>query len=168
MGLLNIGKNEGSQIIQLFGRGVRLRGRDITLKRSSALDGSHPEQIELLETLNIFAVRANYMTLFKDYLQCEGVPTEGRLDLPLFIRPNREFLNKGLVIPRVDDERDFKADAEVVLEYADGVGQVFMDAAAKVQSMDSGRSGVDESSASSGRETVVPPESLAMVDWDKV
>lgn len=28
MGLLNIGKSEGSQIIQLFGRGVRLKGRD--------------------------------------------------------------------------------------------------------------------------------------------
>ena len=27
MGLLNIGRNEGSEIIQLFGRGVRLRGR---------------------------------------------------------------------------------------------------------------------------------------------
>ena len=38
MGLLNIGTNEGSQIIQLFGRGVRLRGRDMTLKRSSALE----------------------------------------------------------------------------------------------------------------------------------
>ena len=29
MGLLNIGKQEGSQIIQLFGRGVRLRGKDM-------------------------------------------------------------------------------------------------------------------------------------------
>ena len=58
MGLLNIGQSEGSQIIQLFGRGVRLRGRDMTLKRSSALnDGPHPEYIRLLETLNIFALR---------------------------------------------------------------------------------------------------------------
>jgi len=59
MGLLNIGRNEGSEIIQLFGRGVRLRGKDFTLKRSSTLDGSHPEHVGLLETLNIFAVRAN-------------------------------------------------------------------------------------------------------------
>ena len=82
MGLLNVGRNEGSQIIQLFGRGVRLRGRDMTLKRSSALDGDHPEYIGLLETLNIFAVRANYMLQFRDYLQREGVPTEGFLELP--------------------------------------------------------------------------------------
>ncbi|MBU1974199.1 MAG: DEAD/DEAH box helicase family protein, partial [Nanoarchaeota archaeon] len=33
MGLLNIGKKEGAQIIQLFGRGVRLRGYDSLLKR---------------------------------------------------------------------------------------------------------------------------------------
>ena len=167
MGLLNIGKSEGSQIVQLFGRGVRLRGREMTLKRTAPADGPHPEHIELLETLNIFAVRANYMAQFRDYLEREGVPTEGLQELPLFIRPNREFLNKGLVIPRVDEGRDFKAETEVVLEYADGVGQVFMDVSAKVQSMDSGGFGVDESSASSGRDTVIPDDSLAIVDWDK-
>ncbi|MBC7262192.1 MAG: restriction endonuclease subunit R, partial [Chloroflexi bacterium] len=59
MGLLNIGRQEGSQIIQLFGRGVRLKGKGMSLKRSSALPGSHPRHIGLLETLNIFAVRAN-------------------------------------------------------------------------------------------------------------
>jgi len=58
MGLLNIGRKEGAQIIQLFGRGVRLRGKGFSLKRSAAMDGRHPAHIELLETLNIFAVRA--------------------------------------------------------------------------------------------------------------
>ena len=168
MGLLNIGKSEGSQIVQLFGRGVRLRGRGMTLKRSSAPDGPHPEYIELLETLNIFAVRANYMAQFRDYLEREGVPTEGRLELPLFIRPNRGFLDKGLVIPRVDEGRDFKAEAEVVLEYAEGVGPASIDVSARVQSMDSARSGVEDSSASSGQETVISDESLALVDWDRV
>ena len=167
MGLLNIGKSEGSQIVQLFGRGVRLRGRGMTLKRSSAVEARHPEHIELLETLNIFAIRANYMAQFKDYLQREGVPTEGRLELPLFIRPNREFLDKGLVVPRVDEGRDFKTEAEVVLEYAEGVGPVSIDVSAKVQSLDSGGSGVDESSASSGQKTVISDDSLAIVDWDK-
>ena len=73
MGLLNIGRSEGSQIIQLFGRGVRLKGRNMSLKRSSPLvDGPHPEHIRLLETLNIFALRANYMAQFKDYLESDG------------------------------------------------------------------------------------------------
>ena len=34
MGLMNVGKGEGAQIIQLFGRGVRLKGYDMSLKRS--------------------------------------------------------------------------------------------------------------------------------------
>ncbi len=37
MGLMNVGRGEGAQIIQLFGRGVRLRGHKTSLKRSSAL-----------------------------------------------------------------------------------------------------------------------------------
>ena len=167
MGLLNIGTNEGSQIIQLFGRGVRLRGRDMTLKRSSALEteGDHPEQIGLLETLNIFAVRANYMARFREYLEREDVPD--LWELPLFIRPNREFLNKGLVIPRVDDERDFKAETEVTLKYDSEMQPVYMDVSARVLSLDSEESMIDEASASSGEKTVIPPESLALVDWDR-
>ena len=39
MGLMNIGRGEGPEIIQLFGRGVRLRGYNTSLKRSRALDG---------------------------------------------------------------------------------------------------------------------------------
>ena len=169
MGLLNIGRNEGSQIIQLFGRGVRLRGRDMTLKRSSALDGRHPYHIGLLETLNIFAVRANYMAQFRDYLEREGVSTEGLLELPLFIRPNREFLNKGLVVPRVDDERNFNAEAEVVLEHDAAIGQVFVDASARVQLLSGNDAGiVYEGTASSGGETLIPSGSFNLVDWDKV
>ena len=34
MGLMNVGKGEGAQIIQLFGRGVRLKGYGLSLKRS--------------------------------------------------------------------------------------------------------------------------------------
>jgi hypothetical protein len=33
MGLMNVGATEGAQIIQLFGRGVRLKGFDFSLKR---------------------------------------------------------------------------------------------------------------------------------------
>ena len=85
MGLLNIGRQEGSQIIQLFGRGVRLRGKNMNLKRSTALDGEHPRNLSLLETLNIFAVRANFMADFRKYLTREGIPYNGQLELPTII-----------------------------------------------------------------------------------
>jgi len=75
MGLLNMGKGEGSQIIQLFGRGVRLKGKDYSLKRSTPSQRPKGADLERLETLNIFGVNAGYMATFKDYLKEEGVTT---------------------------------------------------------------------------------------------
>ena len=74
MGLMHVGTGEGPQIIQMFGRGVRLKGRDMSLKRHTALAGESPQdsdQLTRLETLNIFGLKANYMDKFKDYLQQE-------------------------------------------------------------------------------------------------
>lgn len=79
MGLLNMGKGEGSQIIQLFGRGVRLKGKDYSLKRSTP--GQRPKGIylERLETLNIFGVNAGYMATFKEYLKEEGITPQDEI-----------------------------------------------------------------------------------------
>ena len=101
MGLLNVGTKKGSQIIQLFGRGVRLRGRDMSLKRSAALDGEHPCNLSLLETLNIFAVRANFMAEFQKYLTREGVPLEEPVQLTIPIRHNTKHLANRLYVPTV-------------------------------------------------------------------
>ncbi len=79
MGLMHVGTGEGPQIIQMFGRGVRLKGYGMSLKRHTALEGARPtdsDQLKLLETLNIFGLKANYMDKFKDYLQKEGVPVD--------------------------------------------------------------------------------------------
>lgn len=81
MGLMNIGKSEGSQIIQLFGRGVRLKGYQYGLKRSSALNMALPDiqnikYLKYNEMLNIFGIRADYMQQFKEYLEDEGIATK--------------------------------------------------------------------------------------------
>lgn len=77
MGLMNVGRSEGSEIIQLFGRGVRLKGYDFTLKRSNHIPGiKHPKFVEQLETLNVFGIRSNYMKEFEEYLEEEGVGEE--------------------------------------------------------------------------------------------
>ena len=168
MGLLNIGRSEGSQIIQLFGRGVRLRGRDMTLKRSSALtEGPHPDYIRLLETLNIFALRANYMTQFRDYLESEGISTQDPVELSLFIRPNQDFLNKGLVIPRLDGSKTFPGQETVLLLHDADVRPVSVAMSATVQQIQSGQTGLAATSASSGTEWEIPSESLDLVDWNQ-
>ena len=79
MGLMNVGKGEGAQIIQLFGRGVRLKGYDLSLKRSGKTDlpdgFERPKHIGVLETLGIFGIQADYMAQFRDFLEEEGLPT---------------------------------------------------------------------------------------------
>lgn len=85
MGLLNLGNAKGTQIIQLFGRGVRLRGRDMSLKRSEGIlekkDRRRPA-LKVLETLSIFGIRADYMDTFQEELRDAGVE-EGEREPPL-------------------------------------------------------------------------------------
>ena len=108
MGLMNVGKNEGSQIIQLFGRGVRLKGLDFCLKRSQRIVGTHaPQGIDRLETLNVFGIHADYMRQFKEYLEDEGLPSnEDRIE---FILPVVKNLGKAhLKTVRLRDGIDYK------------------------------------------------------------
>ncbi len=166
MGLLNIGRQEGSQIIQLFGRGVRLRGKGHSLKRSAALGGGHPKHIKLLETLNLFAVRANYMAQFRDYLEREGVETEEMIELPLFVWANEQFLQRGLVVPRPEEGRDFGRETHLVLE-ADQSVRVHVDLSVNVYAMESSAQGVQTAQVRGGVRSVLPPESLSLVDWEQ-
>jgi len=93
MGLMNVGKSEGAQIIQLFGRGVRLKGYDMSLKRSGKAqlpEGvERPKHIGALETLGIFGIHADYMAQFRDFLKEEGLPTnDDRIEFLLPIIKN--------------------------------------------------------------------------------
>jgi hypothetical protein len=167
MGLLNIGRQEGSEIIQLFGRGVRLRGKDFSLKRSSALEGRHPDRLRLLEMLNIFAVRANYMSQFREYLEKEGVDTEDKVQLSLPIQTNKDFLGKGLIIPRVPKNRNFSTEKYVMLEMEPSI-RVRVDMSLKVQTLESSAEGIRTVDVHQGIERFIPAESLDLVDWERV
>jgi hypothetical protein len=79
MGLLNIGRGEGPQVIQLFGRGVRLKGKKWTLKRSSP---PRPPGLENLEKLLIFGWNAEYLQAFRDMISAEEIQEE----LELWVR----------------------------------------------------------------------------------
>jgi hypothetical protein len=88
MGLMNVGKTEGAQIIQLFGRGVRLKGYKRCLKRSKyanlPYEVTRPSHLETLETLNIFGIKADYMAQFREFLEEEGLPAnEERIEFLL-------------------------------------------------------------------------------------
>ncbi|HZU36119.1 MAG TPA: hypothetical protein VFA18_09430, partial [Gemmataceae bacterium] len=94
MGLLNVGTGEGSQVIQLFGRGVRLKGRNKSLQRSEGEPGT-PEGLKHLETLYIFGWNADYLELFRQTLAKEDLSRE----LPPLRVPQRQPWPDWLWVP---------------------------------------------------------------------
>ncbi len=167
MGLLNIGRQEGSQIIQLFGRGVRLKGRDMSLKRSAVFGGPHPKHINLLETLNIFAVRADYMAQFRAYLEREGVETEPVIELPLFTWINEPALQKRPGHPPHTGRPRFCCRAALLLAYDKEI-KVRVDMSVRVQMIASTAQGLHEVGVQAGLERQIPAASLALVDWERL
>lgn len=117
MGLMNVGKGEGAQIIQLFGRGVRLKGYRLSLKRSAKTDlpesVERPKHVGILETLGIFGIHADYMAQFRDFLEEEGLPTnDDRIE---FLLP----VIKGLGTLKLKTVRLKKTINGVSTEYGD-------------------------------------------------
>ncbi len=100
MGLINMGKGEGPQIIQLFGRGVRLKGRNLSLKRSE----ENKYQIKSLETLNIFGLNADYINSFLETIRKEEVEYE---EIKLPIKRLDETKWKNLYTLKTDRDFDF-------------------------------------------------------------
>jgi len=167
MGLLNIGRQEGSEIIQLFGRGIRLRGKDLTLKRSTALLGKAPQHINLLETLNIFAIRANYMAKFRDYLEREGVEIDEPVEIRVPIKVNKTFLNRNLAIPQMAEDLNFTDKVNLLLDEGnpnDCDSKVHVDLSPRIQILESGGEVIE---ATSKHSATLPAESLGLVDWEK-
>ncbi len=108
MGLLNMGKSEGAQVIQLFGRGVRLKGKAMSLKRSTYYGKTLETKYTKVEQLNIFGLKANYMDEFRKYLENEGVPSGEMLDFMLPTIKDTKYQGKRLKVLRVRDDKDFK------------------------------------------------------------
>lgn len=95
MGLLNVGKGAGSQIIQLFGRGVRLKGKGMSLKRSDSREAP-PPGIRFLETLSIFGWNANYIQMFRQIIDAEDLGQE----LSLRVQKMDPWPEKKLPVPK--------------------------------------------------------------------
>ena len=117
MGLMNVGKKEGSQIIQLFGRGVRLKGKDFSLKRSRAYDQGIEARLQSVETLGIFGIKADYMRQFKAYLEEEGVPTDERVEFVLPVIRDTHYKKHRLKVLRLKKEKSFKKEVFLSLDY---------------------------------------------------
>lgn len=178
MGLINFAKGEGAQAIQLFGRGVRLKGYEGCLKRSRKLDAGTkpPKHIELLETLTIFGVKAQYMEDFKRYLEQEGTPTNETVHefrLPVISRFD-EVKGKKLHVIKVKDGVNFKQQAKrLILDKPDDEGflryllksRTVIDCRSKIQTIDSTFSFKIESMP---EEHKLPSDVLPLLDMQRI
>ena len=172
MGLMNVGRSEGSEIIQLFGRGVRLKGFKYSLKRSSKLDTSYnpgilPRGLRDIETLNIFGVRADYMETFRKYLEDEGLPANEEVYIPIQI-PTVKLLPEStkLKAVRLKEGYDFKK--TVIVRPMDMIDctNIKLDWTPKVEAIYSGGARVDTAvAATTGK---LQHEHLSLLNWNRI
>ncbi len=168
MCLLNVGRSEGSEIIQLFGRGVRLKGLNGSLRRSTVILGQeHPKNIRILERLNIFAVRADYMSQFRNYLEREGVDSGGVIELELPLWNQRRYMNEGLYLPQWPRESTFQ-DEEVCVLVADEKATVTHDISARVEAIIGSGGTIHDGEAAGGIAKTIDAEILALLDWQNI
>lgn len=84
IGLVNLGATRGNKIIQIFGRGVRLKGLNDDGKRNAIehhedytaliADDTPTNRLRRLETLNIFSLKKSYLDVFLKALE-DDLPT---------------------------------------------------------------------------------------------
>ena len=175
LGLMHVGRNEGAQIIQLFGRGVRLKGHDWSLQRSGfSTPTSQPEYIQYVETLNVFGIEADFMERFRKFLEEEELPANYQKQIytiPLSI--TYDFGKQLKVLRprrRRDDGReyDFKRDGAVPMfgEMPDKLREkiIEIDWYPRIQSLESkGGSRVGQKESS-----VYSQDHLALLDYDNL
>ncbi len=113
MGLLNIGKGQGPQIIQLFGRGVRLKGKGMSLKRSD-----EKSSVQFLEMLNIYGIKADYLSKFLEAIRKEEVEFE-IIEIP--VTPQHEKKWKSLYTLTKDEKKKFEEQEILRLELDDRI-----------------------------------------------
>ena len=142
MGLMHVGVSEGPEIIQMFGRGVRLKGWNMSLKRHQRSGAELPENsVDLthLETLYVFGLRANYMQTFRNLLEREGMRVEQEtINLPVTWNFGKKL---NLKFIRIKDNQKFEfSDKRPILPNSDETDMpiITLDLYSRLQSMASG------------------------------
>jgi len=95
IGLINLGKTKGNKIIQIFGRGVRLKGLKSDGKRKDlnhiddyfSLTHTELDKLKRLETLCVFSLQRSYLETFT-----EAVSSELEITKTFYIKVNPNII----------------------------------------------------------------------------
>ena len=169
MGLMHVGVGEGPEIIQMFGRGVRLQGWNTSLKRHRESEAPTPpdgEMLAELETLYIFGLRANYMQTFRELLRNEGVRAEQEtVSLPV----TWNFARKtDLKLIRLRDDARYDRSAERLVLPGPGETDLPLVALDLYSRLQSETSGVDGSREEARKQRVNLAPHAALFDAARI
>jgi superfamily II DNA or RNA helicase len=157
MGLLNIGTGQGPQIIQLFGRGVRLKGKGFSLKRSGQ---SGP--VSFLEFLNIYGIKADYLSKFLDAIRKEDVEFE-TIEIP--VKPQYKEKWNSLNILSKDENKRFEEEKILPLEIDEKLTVFLLDLSPKIKAYH----GIQEEIVTGELEEVrIPLEFVDVLNWQRI
>lgn len=168
MCLINMGKSEGPQIIQLFGRGVRLKGKNNSLKREE----NPSYEVQALQTLFIFGLDANYVKAFLSSIDKEGVNYEER-EIEIEFNRRNEWENSIYTIKTRDDFDFLDYPVELKLEN-DILRKITIDLRPKIEiSRGSTKKDGQAFDIEKVKETLdkplnIPDEYLESIDWDYI
>ncbi|MFC7215696.1 DEAD/DEAH box helicase family protein [Saliphagus sp. GCM10025334] len=166
MGLMRVGRSEGSEIIQIFGRGIRLRGMNNSLKRTSHLDVSQsdlPEHVNVLECLNIFGIKADYIKEFETQLEKEDIPIRF-VERTVETDVKTDLVNNELNVPRRQEGVEYVSSTILKLPIAEEHAPA-MDLYSEVQTLRSS----DTYALAHEKYTVRSHDlELDLVDWDQI
>jgi len=160
MGLINMGKSEGPQIIQLFGRGVRFKGRNYSLKREENPD----YELNMLQTLFIFGLNADYIDAFLSSLEREDLNFE-EFTLPIKFNSPDKWANK---IYTLETKKEFNfLNVMIILEIDKQIlGRITLDLRPKI-SLSHGLK-TSQVEVSTDESINISDENLEILDWEEI
>jgi len=166
MGLINMGKGEGPQIIQLFGRGVRLKGKNFSLKRSE----ENKYRLKSLETLNIFGLNADYINKFLEAIRKEEVEYE-EIKLPIKRLDERKWKKLYTLKTRIptgysDFLEYFKSEKYIELETNEDIlGKIRIDIRPRIKLAHGLETSVSEAEE---KNIYLEEDYINLLNWDKI
>lgn len=160
MCLINMGRGEGPQIIQLFGRGVRLKGKDYSLKRETNPD----YYLKVLQTIFIFGLNADYINAFLSAIEKEEVDYK-EIKIPLKFNEPQKW--EGVIYTvKVRDDYNF-LNHIFMLKLDDGIlGNINIDLRPRITLAHGLETGI--AMTKSDESVEIPLEYFHIVNWDEL